>query len=69
MADSGDQLKSLKQFSEILEAYEADYRNFSTDDREVLMEDLMDRICERCEERGKTVPDRDALQKVCVCML
>ena len=44
MAEPGDHIKSLKPFHDILISAEADYWNADTDERDGVIESIMDKI-------------------------
>ena len=67
MPEPNDYRKSLKPFQDILESFEAGYRDAASDDRDAVTEDIIAEIREAAGKKRAKVADDDILQKVCAC--
>ena len=67
MPESNDYRKSLKPLQDILESFEAGYRDAASDDCDAVTEDIIAEIQEAAGKKRAKVADNDILQKVCVC--
>ena len=63
-----DPLKSLKSFRDILESSEANYRDATVDERDVVVGEIMAEIHEAAGKKRVQVADGDTLQKVSWCV-
>jgi hypothetical protein len=59
-----DHTKSLAAYKDILETFERDYRDSSTDQRPHIMDAISGSIAAGAEEQGATILSGDALEKV-----
>ena len=55
MAESSGSIKSLKQFREILESNEVDYRDSRGEEKEAVLQDIVEQICAACKKKGINV--------------
>ena len=68
MPETGDYLKSLKPFREILVSSEANYRNAAADERGVITGEIMAEIHEAAGKNRAKLANDDTLQKVSGCV-
>ena len=68
MPETGDYLKSLKPFREILVSSEANYRNAAANERGVITGEIMAEIHEAAGKNRAKLADDDTLQKVSGCV-